>query len=217
MRTKTLLAAAAIVAAGLASSQAQSNVYSLNVVGYVNSSYVPGFNLTANPLVNSTNNLNNIIKLAPDNTLAFIYDPIIQDFDANIPTFVAGPNVWSPSATINPGVGFFLFTDTAFTNTYVGEVKQGTTTLAIQSAFNGVSSPAPIGGSLSNVLQSFPVNDNDLALQYDPIAQDFLNIATFVSGPNVWSPDLNVKVGEGLFYFSNTGSTTNWVRNFTVQ
>jgi hypothetical protein len=36
MRTKTLLLAAALSAAGLATSLAQSNVYSLNVVGYVN-------------------------------------------------------------------------------------------------------------------------------------------------------------------------------------
>src|SRR5437016_2865233 len=36
MRTKTLLLTAAVVAAGVASSMAQSNVYSLNIVGYVN-------------------------------------------------------------------------------------------------------------------------------------------------------------------------------------
>src|SRR5207249_3273515 len=41
MRTKTLLAAAAMLAAGFASSMAQSNVYSLNVVGYVNR-VIPG-------------------------------------------------------------------------------------------------------------------------------------------------------------------------------
>src|SRR6185369_1228000 len=56
MRTK-LLAAAAILAAGIASSMAQSNVYSLNVVGYVNRTFVGGglFSLTSNPL-NTTNN-----------------------------------------------------------------------------------------------------------------------------------------------------------------
>src|SRR5688572_16560937 len=56
MRTK-LLAAAAILAAGAATSMAQSNVYSLNVVGYVNTVINGGSTYTAvaNPL-NSTNN-----------------------------------------------------------------------------------------------------------------------------------------------------------------
>src|ERR1043165_8066346 len=60
MRTKTLVCAA-ILAAGLASSMAQSNVYSLNVVGYYNV-VIPGgtkvmvanqLNTTNKPLVNN--------------------------------------------------------------------------------------------------------------------------------------------------------------------
>ena len=153
----------------------------------------------------------------PDNTIVFMWDPTIQDFDPNLPTYVAGPNVWSPSATLNPGQGFFLFAPSDFTNTFVGEVKQGSTTITISPSFTAISSPAPIGGSLTNVLKDFPVNDNDLALQYDQTAQDFINLATWVAGPNVWSPDLNVKVGEGLFYLSGAAANTNWVRNFTVQ
>ena len=56
MRTKTLLLAAALTAAGIASIQAQSNVYSVNVVGYVNVVAPVGqFKMIANPL-NATNN-----------------------------------------------------------------------------------------------------------------------------------------------------------------
>ena len=57
MRTKTLILAAALTAAGLASSLAQSNVYSLNVVGYVNKTLTGGslFSVVNNPL-NTTNN-----------------------------------------------------------------------------------------------------------------------------------------------------------------
>ncbi len=56
MRIKALLCAAAL-AAGAVSSMAQSNVYSLNIVGYVNVPLVTGFNLIANPLDNGTNDL----------------------------------------------------------------------------------------------------------------------------------------------------------------
>jgi hypothetical protein len=50
MRTKALLCTSA-VAAGVATSMAQPNVYSLNVVGYVNVPIQGGvsFNLLANP------------------------------------------------------------------------------------------------------------------------------------------------------------------------
>src|ERR1041385_5044775 len=51
MRTKTLLLAAALTAAGLATSLAQSNVYSLNVVGYVNVNVAGNkFNMMSAPL-----------------------------------------------------------------------------------------------------------------------------------------------------------------------
>ena len=65
MRTKTTLVAAAILAAGIASSMAQANVYSLNVVGYVNVTVQGGgaYNLIANPLNNTTGNtLTNIFS-----------------------------------------------------------------------------------------------------------------------------------------------------------
>ena len=54
MRTKALLVAAAI-AAGAVTAMAQSNVYSLNIVGYVNMTQNAGFKIWANPL-NTTNN-----------------------------------------------------------------------------------------------------------------------------------------------------------------
>ena len=60
MKTKTLLIAAAALAAGVISSQAQS-VYSQNIVGYVNQTSPGGFALTlvANPLQNITGSTTN--------------------------------------------------------------------------------------------------------------------------------------------------------------
>ena len=49
MRTK-LLAAAALLAAGVATSMAQSNVYSLNIVGYVNVPVAGTLTAMSNPL-----------------------------------------------------------------------------------------------------------------------------------------------------------------------
>jgi hypothetical protein len=219
MRTKTLLAAAAIVAAGLASSMAQSNVYSLNVVGYVNKPYVAGFNAGSNPLNAPTNDLNHIMvgSQVPDNTILFLWNTTLQDFDPSLPTYISGSSSWSPNATLNPGTGFFLLAPSAFTNTFVGEVKQGLTTVVISPGFNGIGSPVPIGGSISNVLAQMPALDNDLAFQWDTVTQDFGAIATYVGASSTWSPNVNFSVGEGIFYLYGGGAPANWNRTFTVQ
>jgi hypothetical protein len=217
MRTKTL-AAAAILAAGLASSMAQSNVYSLNVVGYVNRGYVSGFNAAANPLNGTNNSLNTIMRgsQVPDNTIVFLWDTALQDFAATLPTYVASSSSWVPNATINPGTGFFLFAPSSFTNTFVGEVQQGSASVPIASSFTVISSPPPLSGPASTILTGLPAADNDLAFKWDNATQDFGAIATYSAGSGTWVPNVNFEVGEGILFFHN-GAATTWVRNFTVQ
>src|SRR5256885_410376 len=66
MRTKTLLSTAALLAAGLATSMAQSsNVYSLNVVGYVNAPVITGYNFAANPF-DTSDGLNKASTVYPN-------------------------------------------------------------------------------------------------------------------------------------------------------
>ena len=75
MRTKTLLSTAALLAAGVATPMAQSsNVYSLNVVGYVNVPVYGGgqYNMICNPLNNANNNITNLFS----GSGAFINDEV---------------------------------------------------------------------------------------------------------------------------------------------
>ena len=62
MRTKTILTAAALLAAGALTSMAQSNVFSLNVVGYYNLSLTNGFQLVANQLDLDGTGVNNTLQ-----------------------------------------------------------------------------------------------------------------------------------------------------------
>ena len=67
--TKTLLCLAALTAAGVATSMAQSNVYSLNIVGYANIGIGGGNSLLANPFVASPDNrADHVLPLAPMNS-----------------------------------------------------------------------------------------------------------------------------------------------------
>lgn len=219
MRTKTTLVAAAILAAGLASSMAQANVYSLNVVGYVNTSYVPGFNAAANPLVGSPDNgLNTVLSGAgvPDGTIVFTWDAATQDFSPVLPTYVASSATWSPNNSVVQGQGFFVLAPSAFTHTWVGEVKQGTTTTPIAPGFNGIASPSPIDGATPVVLAGMVSNDGDIVFKWNPATQDFGASATYIASSSTWTPAVNFGVGEGLFYLSTRGTTVNWTNTFNV-
>jgi hypothetical protein len=227
MRTKTLLAAAAIIAAGAASSMAQSNVYSLNVVGYVNVAYKAGFNAAANPLMASPNNdLNTILNNAtpvtgtPDNTIVLRWDNSVQDFSGIVPTYVEATHTWVDNTAIQPGECFFVLAPQNFTNTYVGEVKQTATSISIVPGFNGIASPAPIGGNTPTVLAQLVPSDNDLAFKWDNgPAQTFFDPVTYVAASTTWlepgSGPIIYGVGEGLFYLASAPIT--WNRTFTVQ
>src|SRR5215472_13564848 len=100
MRTKALLCAAAM-AAGALTTMAQSNVYSLNVVGYVNYPFnVAGnYYLVSNPLDNTNSDLNAIIPVAPAGSQVQTWNVAIQDFDAAIPTYNGVTHVWVPDTT----------------------------------------------------------------------------------------------------------------------
>lgn len=226
MRTKALVCAAAL-AAGAVTSMAQSNVYSLNVVGYVNTTFASSFTCIANPLNAADNHLGQILKgpQVPDNTIAFIFDTATQDFVSPPPTYVASSQTWVPDAIIQPGQGVFVFNQGApFTNTFVGDVMQGSITNVIAPNFNVIASPVPLAGDLATVLSGLAANDNDLVFKFNtaPAVQDFGNPSTFVLSSHTWvpapgDPAMNIGVGEGMLYFSTSGANNTWIRNFTVQ
>jgi len=172
MRTKSLLLAAAALAAGVLSSQAQT-VYSANIVGYVNTPLNPGFASVANPLdIGGGNSLTNIIVNvggALDGDLVYVWNVTqytIYTIDSSKATGLADSADVNalPSPTIDPGE-LFYFDNTynvGYTNTFVGTVHTdgaavgtgtiGVTTNVLTTGFNFVSSKLPIAGGVSSVL-----------------------------------------------------------------
>jgi len=220
MRTKVLLLAAAALSAGALAASAQ--VYSQNVVGYVNTAFKTGANLVCNPLLNTTNDLNTIIPSGVDGAYITLFNPATGDFDPTSPTFyanngVSGPGVWDPNITILPGQGFFVTTSSPWTNTFVGDVMQGASMpLVVPAGFSLLGSLVPIGGNITNVMAQFPLPDNGSYLQtFSNTAGDIGETSTFY-GSGVWDPEINIGVGEG-FYLFNAGAQTTWYRTFTVQ
>jgi hypothetical protein len=228
MRTKTLVCAA-VMAAGLASSaMAQSNVFSLNIVGYVNFTQPASkYDIICNPL-NQTNNdvsflfpnaasypgLSVFVRSGAGYLNAF-YDPDSGGWTGDYPLAIA------------PGTGFWLQTPAGLTysNTFVGEVVLDSTN-SIPSGYSLKSSVVPQTTSLVQ-MGGFPLgqangatgNVGDSVYFYNGTAYD-----TFTYDPDSggWNNNGNPqepaasKVTQG-FWAQNQGSSTTWIRHFTVQ
>jgi len=218
MRTKALLLTAALSAAGVATSMAQS-VFSVNAVGYVNTVVSPGFNLISNPLTATDNSIATLFKGVPADTAVYKYTSTgfkIAQYDGDLQAF-APPD--AAALTVVPGEGVFVKnpTTTAFTITFVGEVSQnnGTTHLshAVPKGLSIQSSEVPQTGTASDL--GLVGSADDTIYQFDSTNQNY-KIYSFDGDLLAWSPALvPLKVGEAFFFKSVNGGT--WTRDFSVN
>jgi len=214
MRTKVLLGAAAL-AASLASSMADSNVYSLNVVGYYN---IP---VAANAKVMIANQLN-----TTNNTIgSLLQEPMIGDQDQiykysggfSVASYSSDDGYWTPSdVTMNPGEAVFFKPSAARTLTFVGEVLQG-----------HLVNTLPLGTKVmrASMVPQAGVIDTDLKVVPDDQDQMYTfaggyTVYSYSTDDGYWTPTPTLAVGQGFFYLksaSGTPANASWVRDFTVQ
>lgn len=218
MRTKTLLLAAATLVAGISYSEAQ-NVYSQNVVGYVNVIFAGGGTntLVATPLDNAGSNdlvslLNNSL---PNKSSVSIFDPV-----NGIETASKVSGVWNTNFDLPPGTGYFVKTPNTsgpITNTYVGNVINSTfgfgstNTEALSTAIVLGGSVLPVAGTLNdsgpdtiNLGSTLP--NKSTVQTYDAVT----GITTASKQSGIWNTNLTINVGEGFYISSKTA--TNWVQ-----
>lgn len=243
MRTKTLLIAAAALAAAVTSSNAQTTVYSQNIVGYVNQTFVnPGGSyFIVAPLAGGTNTIESLMSSSlqsGDDVLIWNgngYDiayfvgagngnPVGQDWDDANFNPIASP-------TLKSAQGFFYQTASGAveTNTWTG-----TCVLSNSIAFNtpggsyAVGSTPPVAGALDdpNTI-NLPLQSGDDVLVYNGNGYDIF----YYVGPGNGNPvgqnwdDANfnpvvsptVSVGQGFFYQTASGATETWTQNLNVQ
>jgi len=214
-----MILGAALLAAGVASSMAQSNVYSVNVVGYINLSLTNGLNLVANQLDFDGTGTNNTISGVFSNSLP--NNSTVYKFESG--SFVPisySHSTWQASAnttSLNPGEAVFVLVPSSVTVTTVGQVLQGGLTNNLNGALNLLSSVAPLSGavdSTGNGGLNYVPTANDIIYVWDPVGQSYLSPYSFSHGH--WGPsDPVISVGQGFFLQST--STSPWVNTFTVQ
>jgi hypothetical protein len=220
MRTKALLCAAAL-AAGAATSMAQ-NVYSLNVVGYINLNLNTGLNLIANQLDADGTMMNNFVTNVfstnlPSGSKVYAFNATSGAYSTL--TFTSGKWIGTQTAAnaaLAPGQGVFVSVPSPVTLTLVGEVIQGTNKTALVQGLQIVSSIPPISGGLQTTLGYVPTA-GDKVFTYNSTNQAYAtHTYSSSAGTFKWiggEPTPNV----GDAFFLQAAAATNWTQAFTVQ
>jgi hypothetical protein len=114
---------------------------------------------------------------------------------------------------LEPGEGIFVRNPgtTAFTITFVGEVKQGDLSTSVAKGFQFISSQVPQAGLLSTDL-GYPAKPGDQVFQFNKTTQAYVQSNFF----GVWAPaEPTVAVGEAVFL--NAANDGSWDRTFSVN
>jgi hypothetical protein len=220
MKTKTLLIAAAALAATVISSEAQ--VYS-GVVGYVSivspaAVYTP----MANPLdLDGIDSVTNVFANVPKGTIVQIWNGTGY---TSCSRSLIGAGAWSANAATNyvtPGVGFFINTPSTYTNTFVGAIDTafGSTNSVTLHAnvYQYISSVLPISGTITNAAdQGSDALNLGSVLPKGTIIQiwngsGYSSYSRSLIGAGNWSG--NPTIGIGQPFFINSPATTNWTQS----
>jgi len=242
MRTKTLLIAAAALAATVTASKAQT-VYSQNVVGYINETITNGtLVMSANQLDTGSNTLNNVFQSglvsgkqqilewngAGYNTYTYLNS---QASGSGTGWFDNHLNAVGTTNLVQPGYGFFINNGGSATVTLptVGQVIQGTNIYTIAKGLAMYSLPEPLAGqALNSTNVNFPVLSGKVQFLtwngggYNTYT--YLNSQASGSGTGFFDNHLNPipssawpSAGAGFFINNGTSSALYWTNVFEVQ
>lgn len=211
-----------VLAASAATCLAQANVYSLNIVGYVNVPVQGNSKLTllSNPLKPSNGNYNitNTIVLPDTADGANLFTWAGTGWNTTVPGWYAGSG-WYPDFNVNLGQSFFIQSPVAATVTFVGEVATGTNTYTMAPGINVVAPQEPVAAAWPGSANG---HDGDNIFLWTGSAWD-TTVWGYYAGTG-WDNggaagnDVNgptIPVGGGLVY-QNTGTTPlTWTKTFT--
>jgi hypothetical protein len=242
MRTKTLLLSALLGSLGSVAVHAQA-VYSLNAVGYITVTALPGYNMISCPLIASPDNT--IGTLINNSTGQYTGDAVYfyntgtgtleidqaENIGPRAPNttnadgwLFAGTNVLAPGAAC----WFYNSQSTNVNLIFYGVVPSGSLTNTLVTGFNMVSSILPVAGDLcSNALTTLTnYNVGDDVYVFSGGTAGTFSIFQSSTNPRLsgfgynknWNSQgdpTTASVGQG-FWYDNSGATVNWVENFSV-
>jgi len=228
-----MLLSALLGGLGSVSLMAQTNVYSLNEVGYINCTMQPGYNIITCPLIASPNNtistlLNNTNEQYQNGgrSAAIVFQYANGSYVTDSAEYTNVPSGWAAGGTItmNPGQSIFFYNPTVSNMyaTFVGQVPTVSNynlTNALAPGFSLVGSIVPMSGDLvTNSISDFTNGQAsgrlaDYLLTYSPGVG--YNEFTYLSSGS-WSPgDPTItNVYAGFFFFNDYTTTNYWIETY---
>ena len=212
-----------------------AQVYSVNAVGYVNTTIKAGiggragFNLISNPLKAANNSINalftNFQGGTPNGTTVYKFKNgnfVIYAFD-DLDGFYS-PKTDADTDTVLPGEGVYVKIPGGVSDkvlTFVGEVVQGGS-VSIKPGFQIVSSIVPqdiIPDKVKNTDGSsaaIPVTQGDTLYTFNTSTGNF-DLYAYDDLDGFFTPPLpTIKVGQAFFY-RHFGTAATWSRTFSVN
>ena len=102
---------------------------------------------------------------------------------------------------------------TTLTNTFVGNVKQGTLTTPLSAGFTLVGSQVPQSGLVTTDL-GLPVGNAESVFKFDTTTQSYVG-GSFLFGS--WSGGVEPTIGVGEGFFVKKNAAASWTRTFSVN
>jgi hypothetical protein len=194
------------------------SVSSVNVVGYVNTTLKPGFNLISNPLKAQDNSIGALFQ----NIQGGLIDGLtVYKFENGSFSTVAWSDLFQQFGpeeaaleTTEPGDGIFvLLPGTAEkTITFVGDVPQGALSNPIPHGFSIKSSQVPQAITIDRV--DFPTVPGDMLFLFNNDLNSYdIFPASELGG--FLATSRTIKVGEA-FWIYRAGPATQWTRIFSA-
>ena len=214
MKTKTLVLAAATLTVCALTASAQGNVYSLNIVGYVNVTVSNNYSLVANPLDNGTgNSMTNLIPA----TALLNGSKVLLWTGSGYQTIAKKAGAWPSSPAIAPGTGYFVYNNASgvLTNTYVGNVPgavPGSLTNNLPVGYQLVGTPYPIGGNIQGTGSNSINLPATLPNGSKVLKWTGSGYQTLAKKAGAW-PSATVNVGEGYFIYNATNIVVPWTQD----
>jgi hypothetical protein len=222
MRTKALLSVAAIAASAI-TAMAQSNVYSLNIVGYATVAVPAGYSLLANPLSAGVTNGANELGLQIDSEQILTWNGTgfnYVSYDSGFGGWIDANFAPSTPPSLPPGKGFFFYNPlpVATNITFVGQVVPGpasTNSLSLPAGYSLIGSPLPANVTdISAAPVSLPKIDSMQVLTWNGSGYVY---TAYDSGFGGWI-DANFtakaapaySIGQGFFFYNPGQTAASW-------
>jgi hypothetical protein len=201
---------------------AQSNVYSLNVVGYYNVTVGAHQKIIIANQLNTTNNTIGALLAPPMVSNGDQLFKFSAGFTAS--SYSTDDGQWDPdpTVTLNPGESAFYQPAAATTLTFVGEVLQGQLVNTLPLGTKVLrSSIVPQQGLISTDLGVPTANGDQLFVFNTAQTSTGYTAYSYSTDDGQWDPsEPTINVGQGFFFVTAPTAppaNANWIRNFTVQ